>query len=238
MIIIFWFITFSSAILLARSCYVLYDIHKDRCGDETSSKKQKQKKNRQKKRLRPSCTVVVLGSGGHTSEMFSLLKGISSSRYSPLIHIVASTDATSEERVMAAAKEASALLPQRTIRIPRSREVGQSYITSIISTLHALVYSFWIVAQLRPNLVICNGPGTCLPVVLCTFIWRILGWCEGRVVFVESFCRVQRLDFVKQSFMDILIDFIFLRKPFAPFYLSSFRNFCLFSFCLPAKGCR
>jgi beta-1,4-N-acetylglucosaminyltransferase len=181
-------IILSLVIFLARLCYVLYVIHKDgRCGDDKSTKKYPRKKRRN-----PSCTIVVLGSGGHTSEMFSLLQGISSSRYYPLIHIVASTDVTSEDRVLAAAKMASELLPRRTIKIPRSREVGQSYITSIMSTLHAFLYSFWIVARLRPNLVICNGPGTCLPVVFCTFIWRILGWCEGKVVFVESFCRVQR----------------------------------------------
>lgn len=178
-------------IFLARIGSVLYDVHKDgRCGDK--DRKEKRRKYPRTKRRNPSCTIVVLGSGGHTSEMFSLLQGISSSRYYPLIHIVASTDATSEDRVLAAAKWSSELLPQRTMKIPRSREVGQSYITSILSTLHAFLYSFWIVATLRPNLVICNGPGTCLPIVFCTFLWRILGWCEGKVVFVESFCRVQR----------------------------------------------
>lgn len=170
-------------VLLARSIFVLFVIHKDgRCTNGTSQKPRKKRSN-------PACTVVVLGSGGHTSEMFSLLKGISPCRYSPLIHIVASTDVTSENRVLAAAT----LLPQRTIKIPRSREVGQSYPSSIITTVYALLYSFWIIARLRPNLVICNGPGTCLPIVISTFIWRILGLCEGKVVFVESFCRVQRL---------------------------------------------
>lgn len=37
--------------------------------------------------------------------------------------------------------------------IPRSREVGQSYITSVATTLHALAAGFTIVWRRRPDLV-------------------------------------------------------------------------------------
>lgn len=37
--------------------------------------------------------------------------------------------------------------------IPRSREVGQSYITSVFTTLYSLLWAFWMVTRHRPQLV-------------------------------------------------------------------------------------
>jgi hypothetical protein len=39
-------------------------------------------------------------------------------------------------------------------RIPRAREVGQSYITSVFTTLWALVWSFILALHIRANLVL------------------------------------------------------------------------------------
>jgi hypothetical protein len=39
------------------------------------------------------------------------------------------------------------------VTIPRSREVGQSYITSVATTLYSLLYAFQTVATQRPHLV-------------------------------------------------------------------------------------
>ena len=136
----------------------------------------------------PIKTLVVLGSGGHTTEMLQLLSHLDPLLYTPLIYIVADTDDTSERRFQALGGRQ----PDLVLTIPRSREVGQSYVSSVGSTLYSLVVAFWLVLQVRPNLLLCNGPGTCLPVAVSTWIYRILGVCEGNLVFVESFCRVER----------------------------------------------
>jgi beta-1,4-N-acetylglucosaminyltransferase len=49
------------------------------------------------------------------------------------------------------------------LQIYRSREVGQSYITSISTTLVATLHAMWIVIRIRPQ-VVCT-----LFILLCTF---------------------------------------------------------------------
>lgn len=47
--------------------------------------------------------------------------------------------------------------------IPRSREVGQSYVTSIATTIYSLLFAAKLVWQQRPNLVSLTSPcaGSC-----------------------------------------------------------------------------
>ncbi|CAJ1945662.1 unnamed protein product [Cylindrotheca closterium] len=137
----------------------------------------------------PVKTLVVLGSGGHTTEMIQLLQQLKHESYTPLVFVVADTDITSMRRVEAF----GARQPDSIYRIPRSREVGQSYLSSIVTTLWSFLHAFGIVLRIRPNVLLCNGPGTCLPIAIVTLAYRILGLCEGRIIFVESFCRVQSL---------------------------------------------
>ena len=139
-------------------------------------------------RSAPLKTLAVLGSGGHTTEMLHLIKNLDPEHYAPLIYITATTDTTSLQRVNTVeGRTADAIW-----RIPRSREVGQSYLTSVATTLYSFFHAFWIVLKIRPGLLLCNGPGTCLPIALVTLCFRVLGICEGKIVFVESFCRVTR----------------------------------------------
>ena len=141
------------------------------------------------RRTRPISTVVVLGSGGHTTEMLQLLQSLNHEQYKPLTFIVARTDTTSLPRVTAMkVRRADAIH-----FIPRSREVGQSYASSILTTIWSIIYSSGLVLWIRPGLLLCNGPGTCLPIAICTFLGRILGLWEGKIVFCESFCRVKTL---------------------------------------------
>jgi len=136
-------------------------------------------------------TLIVLGSGGHTAEMMQLTKKLHPSRFQPLHYVLADTDTTSLSKV--AIILGSAVPKSRAHRIPRSREVGQSWFSSVASTAYACVWAFILIAQLRPKLVIANGPGTCLPLCLAAFFFRLLGVLDTRVVFCESFCRVKSL---------------------------------------------
>lgn len=80
--------------------------------------------------------------------------------------------------------------------IHRSREVGQSYITAVFSTLQAFWHSLLLVARLQPDCLLGNGPGTCLPLcvsaVLLSALLRPLQPLPV-VIFVESLCRVNSL---------------------------------------------
>lgn len=146
------------------------------------------RKNDPPPRSNPMKTLIVLGSGGHTTEMLHLLKNLDAKNYTPLFYVIAATDTTSLRRVEAFGGRQ----PDTIHYIPRSREVGQSYVSSVGTTLWSFLHAFGLVFRIRPSLVLCNGPGTCLPIAVVTLLYRILGICEGKIIFVESFCRVKR----------------------------------------------
>ncbi|KAM6455078.1 UDP-N-acetylglucosamine transferase subunit ALG14 isoform 2-T2 [Liasis olivaceus] len=43
------------------------------------------------------------------------------------------------------------------------------------------------------SLVLCNGPGTCVPICISAFLLKILGLKKVTIVYVESICRVENL---------------------------------------------
>ncbi|KAD4586197.1 hypothetical protein E3N88_23798 [Mikania micrantha] len=59
------------------------------------------------------------------------------------------------------------------MQIYRSREVGQSYITSVWTTLLALCHALWLMVKIRPQVILCNGPGTCIPICAIAFIFKV-----------------------------------------------------------------
>ncbi|XP_070842486.1 UDP-N-acetylglucosamine transferase subunit ALG14 [Chaetodon trifascialis] len=139
--------------------------------------------------------LVVAGSGGHTSEILRLMECLSAA-YAPRYYVIADTDKMSEEKIATfeSSKQHSDSRPQFTIcRIPRSREVHQSWSSSVVSTLNALQHSLPLVFRLRPDMVLCNGPGTCVPLCVAGLLLGILGLKKVLIVYVESICRVQTL---------------------------------------------
>ena len=139
-------------------------------------------------------TLIVLGSGGHTTEILFMTKYLSRDIYRPIHYCKASTDSTSLDRLRSAQTEEQEGNDIFVHDIPRSREVGQSYLSSIFTTLYAFGFALLLVARLRPRLLLCNGPGTCIPLCAAVLWWRVLlvGWtCP--IVFCESYCRVQTL---------------------------------------------
>ena len=141
----------------------------------------------------------MLGSGGHTAEMLALIKELDFEKYNTLYFVAADTDTTSIPRVVSYLeknKPESATAHKLNVsfhKIRRSREVGQSWLSSAYTTLVSLFDCLRLVYSLRPDLVICNGPGTCVPICIAALFFRALHMKESRIVFVESFCRVQSL---------------------------------------------
>ena len=131
-------------------------------------------------------TLVVLGSGGHTAEMLRLFTDFDFDRYGPLTLVTAATDTTSRAKAERELPR-EALATARWAEIPRAREVGQSFGSSVPSTLRALFACVRLIWTASPDLVLVNGPGTCVPVAV---LARLFG---SRVIFAESWCRVSTL---------------------------------------------
>ncbi|XP_069050202.1 UDP-N-acetylglucosamine transferase subunit ALG14 isoform X2 [Lepisosteus oculatus] len=139
--------------------------------------------------------LIVAGSGGHTTEMLRLLESLSQA-YVPRHYIIADTDKMSEDKIRfleASRREKDGEQKFTIHRIPRSREVQQSWSSSVLTTLHSLVYSMPLVFKLRPDLVLCNGPGTCVPLCVSALLLGVLGVKKVLIVYVESICRVETL---------------------------------------------
>jgi beta-1,4-N-acetylglucosaminyltransferase len=171
------------SVLGIRAVYIIYSIHK---GTRKACAK----------RFHPLRTAVVIGSGGHTTEILKLLQNLNPRNYSPRIYIMASNDATSEVKILEIEESClsrDGLKSYEIVKIPRSRSVGQMYISSVFTTLFAILASFPVMLKKRPELIICNGPGTCIPVCVIAFIIRILYITDTKIVFVESICRVKTL---------------------------------------------
>ena len=154
-----------------------------------------------KKRTSPCRTLIVLGSGGHTAEMLRLLGGMNLENYTSRTYVVAEGDKMSVDKVEnfesnAVVKTQPSSTTKSTVnihKVPRARQVMQSYITSIFSTLIAILYSLPIVLSSSPDLVLCNGPGTCIPVCFWAYLMKFLGLKDSKIIYVESVCRVEHL---------------------------------------------
>ncbi|KAG5134543.1 hypothetical protein JHK82_025731 [Glycine max] len=171
---IFSIAVFSSAIfvvslILVRLLYVLY----------------RSSRPLSKRASKPVSTLIILGSGGHTAEMLNLLVVLQKDRFNPRFYIAAATDNMSLQKAqllensLAAENATRVTDTAQFMKIYRSREVGQSYITSVWTTLVAMI--------------LCNGPGTCIPLCAIAFIFKVLGIRWSLIFYVESIARVRRL---------------------------------------------
>jgi len=141
-------------------------------------------------------SLMVLGSGGHTTEMLWMLGSLPQEasgttvgldKLAPRRYLMADTDRMSQIKLNDFDKSS------KVIRVKRSREVGQSYISSILTTLIAFIQSFIAILLDTPSIVICNGPGTCIPVLLAVYIIRWIKWTNIDTIYIESVARVENL---------------------------------------------
>ncbi|KAL4750767.1 hypothetical protein BDW72DRAFT_108777 [Aspergillus terricola var. indicus] len=156
----------------------------------------------------PVHLLVVLGSGGHTAEMLSLLRRVDivTSKYIYRTYVVSSGDnfsatkALEFESGLGAQPESYAI-----ITVPRARRVHQSYLTAPFST----ILSFWSCilvlcgchpdqqrhkrpAQLTspyPDLILTNGPATAVCVILAARFLRLVAYCLSFLSLAKSHRR-------------------------------------------------
>lgn len=130
--------------------------------------------------------MSVLGSGGHTGEMMPLIAALAEDKkYAKFTLICADSDKLSFQH--------PSIPKGSTLKtIPRSRKVGQSFFTSVFTTIWSIFAALPLMFN-KPDLLLINGPGVCFPVVIAVFLGNVLGISNCSIVFVESFCRVKTL---------------------------------------------
>ncbi|KAF8590884.1 glycosyltransferase family 1 protein [Ramaria rubella] len=142
------------------------------------------------RRKEATCHLAVfLGSGGHTSEALLLLSSINFARYTPRTYVVSQGSPSKTQ------SEAFTILS-----IPRARRVHQSLLmtppTAIIS-LFTCIYHLSLRPMItrRPfaDVLLVNGPGTCVMLCAAAYISRMLFIPNPRLIYVESFARVSTL---------------------------------------------
>ncbi|CAK1596236.1 unnamed protein product [Parnassius mnemosyne] len=150
-------------------------------------------------------TIICIGSGGHTSEILRLMSNLNTRKFGPRLYILADSDTSSEVKIHNMENGSTSYT---LCRIPRSRNVKQTYSSSIFTTIYATLSTIPIVYKFAPNVILCNGPGTCIPVCAVAFLLRCLFLLDSRIIYIESLCRVRTLSLsgkILQYFADIFI---------------------------------
>ncbi|KAI8579240.1 hypothetical protein K450DRAFT_243450 [Umbelopsis ramanniana AG] len=157
----------------------------------------------------PCKTCIVLGSGGHTTEMIALIRNLDDHQYAPRTYVIADTDSLSEVKARQLEQERSGVEHKDyfILRIPRLREVGQSLSSVPFSVVKALLGSFKILSNM-PDLIICNGPGSCISICMVAYLPRLLGIKHIRIVYVESFARVKSLSVTGRLLYPVVDNFL------------------------------
>ena len=162
----------------------------------------------------------ILGSGGHTAEMLSLLTDLNPTRYTHRSYVISSGDDFSAQR----AEEFEASLSRKVgvgIKekekgeegnegfsihvVPRAREIHQSLLSTPVSSLRCLYACLILLynhANGYPDLILTNGPATSLILILASTIIRFFAFMpvvmkagtaeKMRTIYIESWARVKR----------------------------------------------
>ncbi|KAF9184224.1 RNA helicase [Haplosporangium sp. Z 11] len=177
-------------------------------------------------------TTIFLGSGGHTAEMLQLVSGLDVIKYSPRHYVVGWDDESSIEKIhrlevargekditVAFQTDGDKNTEGYTIhRIPRSRYVHQSMLTTPFTLAKSLLVAMPLIKRLtclsvkqrrvqgdtnsaqnkgtKKSVLLMNGPGTCFALALAVIGARMMGVPDEAtpdLVFIESFARVKTM---------------------------------------------
>ncbi|KAI9375394.1 glycosyltransferase family 1 protein [Aspergillus egyptiacus] len=150
----------------------------------------------------PIHMLVVLGSGGHTAEMLTLLwhMRINPTRLIYRTYVVTSGDSFSAAKAVefesTLSERGAALDSYSIVTVPRARRVHQSFFTAPFTTL----LSFWscflvlrgrhpdqrplpaVLPSPYPDIIFTNGPATAVCVILAAKLLRAYHYCRGFLV--------------------------------------------------------
>lgn len=161
--------------------------------------------------------MILLGSGGHTGEMMRLLSPIDLSSCSRT-WIVSSGDTTSLHKAKSYEDKLTGGKAY-FIELKRARKVGEPLILSVKSTVGSFISTIQQMRKLpKPDVLLVNGPGTCIPLAYVLFTMKFFGLCKTRVIYIESLARVNNLSLSGRLIMPIADRFLVQWKPLAEKY--------------------
>lgn len=120
--------------------------------------------------------LIVLGSGGHTTEMIRLVD-LLGSRYE-YCYLVAVDDELSVQKIK---------IPGPVYRVMRPRWKRSGFLEVLLRTLISAVQALIVLIRTRPRAVISTGPGPAVPVSL---LAKLMG---VKVIYIETGSRVFEL---------------------------------------------
>lgn len=141
--------------------------------------------------------MVLLGSGGHTGEMLRILNnGIRYEKFKKITWVT--TDENSLQKSQTSSISTNSNIEIEYMILPRARNVGQSFKSSILTTLRCLLkisMIFFSDNSSLPDVVLCNGPGTSVPLCYLIFLFKFLKFqpTRGKIIYIESLARVNRM---------------------------------------------
>jgi beta-1,4-N-acetylglucosaminyltransferase len=180
-------------------------------------------------RANPTHLLVVLGSGGHTAEMLTMLRRLPllAQKYTHRTYVVSSGDGFSAQKAVefeeSLDKDAVGEGAYDVLTVRRARRVHQSLLTTPLSTMQCLWDCLRVLRGTHPqqqdghgypDLILTNGPGTGVCVVLAAIFLLCLGLSgpqkkknstvnvkeppyhysgHMRTIYVESWARVKTL---------------------------------------------
>lgn len=123
--------------------------------------------------------------------MLEIVKKLNKDRYVPRFYVVAENDQNSVDKLLSIETDRE---DYKIYVITRSRKVHQSYFSSIFTTLKSFLDCIPLLHHSRPNLILCNGPGVCVPICIVAYLLKVFYINSAcRIVFIESYCRVKTL---------------------------------------------
>ena len=165
----------------------------------------------------PIHLVIVLGSGGHTAELLSMLSNphFAPQTYTHRTYVIGEGDAFSAGKAIEFEKKVAGTRGPRDLNggetthgyslhtVPRARRIHQSLLTTPLSCLRCFMASISIFrshSSGKPDLILTNGPATALIIIMASLAldyFSFLGhWDAGvgctRSIYVESWARVRR----------------------------------------------
>lgn len=141
---------------------------------------------------RPRRLLAVLGSGGHTAEMLKLVCDVAGAGTSV---VYAVSEASSEARAAALHANGAPLAKTQCVfrRLPRARKVGERFLHAAPRAALCALASVPLLLHARPEIVLCNGPGTSAIIALVAIVLNAAGMLHTRVIYAESVARVTSL---------------------------------------------
>lgn len=143
---------------------------------------------------KPASFLVILGSGGHTAEMLTLLQTTLPTFPNAFVtYITTHTDRHSLPRALAFHRAHFAQNKFDHVSVPRAREVGQGALSSAISSFKCIRAVWRVVRHVKADVVLTNGPATGAIVGAVAVLNECLGGKKVKLIYIESLARVETM---------------------------------------------